>query len=460
MTTTIVGLNPALAAIIQDNTLQRMFKDALYPKLIFRADAMPELWEANIGDTMIFSRTGLLDVNTTPLTPGNDPTPKVYDTEQWRAIAHQYGDSIDTHMPTSRAALAPKILRDTKALGLNAGQTLNRLVRDALFRAYLGGNTVATANAAIGLTQFQVASLNGFTESLVSGELQPVSPANPIEVEFPGIAEPNRFVVAAVPANPANPLGPGTVTISVALTVGLTARDAVLALNRPIVFRVGGGNSVDAITAADTLTLSDIISAVSIVRGVDVPPHGDGYFHHHLSTFAEAQLFNDNHWQRLHEGMPDSIAYREFAVGVKAGCIHYRNTECPDSLNTGTLVATGANSSMSPSLGAEVINTTGVRIGRSIITGESSIYEKYIPEMEYISEAGVTGKVGNFTVINGGVAVNTDRIRYTMRAPLDRLQQIISQTWSFSGDFPVPSDETSRGASRFKRAVVIEHALG
>jgi len=459
MAVSIGGLNPAIAAILQDNTLQKVFHDAAFPALLYRMDAMPELWEAHEGETKVMTRTGLLPVDVTPLNPNTDPNPEQYAIEQWVATAHQYGKAIDTHMPSSRAALASKLLRDVKTLGMNAGQTLNRLPRNALFQAYLSGNTVTTAAAAIGLTQFNVASLNGFTDRLVNGVVTAVSAANPIAVTFGG-GEPTRDVIAAVPANPLEPLGPGTLTISAALTVGLAAREAVLADDGAVIFRVGGGNSVDAIGAADILTLDDIISAVALLRNSNIPNHTDGFFHHHLSPLAEAQLFQDNHWQRLHDSLPESVAYRQFAIGEKVGCRHYRNSESPDTTNTGTLVASGPNfAQCSPQIGGEVRNDANIRIGRTIITGQASMYECYIPESDYITEAGVTGKIGNFSVTNNGVTVETDRIRYTMRAPLDRLQQVVGHAWSWSGDFAIPSDHTTLDA-RFGRAIVIEHAIG
>jgi len=86
------------------------------------------------------------------------------------------------------------------------------------------------------------------------------------------------------------------------------------------------------------------------------------------------------------------------------------------------------------------------------------VYEKYIDESQFLTDAGVTGKIGEFSVMNGGVAVMSERIRYILRAPLDRLQQIVSQSWSWSGDFPVPSDGLVGNSARFKRAAVIEHA--
>jgi hypothetical protein len=445
--------------IIQQDYLIKAWMDALFPELLYRADATPELWEGKRGEEKLWSRTGLLDPVTEPLVPGNDPNPDQYGIEQWRAIADQYGNNVDTHMPTSHVALANMLLRDVHTLGLNAGQSLNRLARNPLYRAYNAGNTVATVIAAIGAVQIHVASLNGFTEALDNGRPVPVSAVNTVTVTFPGIAEPDNFVIAAAPDIAAEPFGPGWLTLQNALTVGLAARQAVVAEDATVIHRVGGGNSVDAIAAADILTLQDIIDAVAILEGNDVKAHPDGYYHHHMSTTAKAQVFADNQFQRLHEGLPDSASYRQFIVGVALSCIHYKNTEAPDNTNTGVLRATGATAQVSPQLGAEVVNETGVRIGRTIITGRGSLAECYMDESAYISEVGVTGKIGQFNVINDGVAVMTDRIRLTVRRPLDKLQQIVANTWSWTGDFPVPTDALVGNDARYKRAVIIEHAL-
>jgi hypothetical protein len=52
---------------------------------------------------------------------------------------------------------------------------------------------------------------------------------------------------------------------------------------------------------------------------------------------------------------------------------------------------------------------------------------------------------------------NGVEVAMIIRPPQDRYQQIISATWSWVGDFAVPSDITTGDASRFKRAVVVEH---
>ncbi len=459
MAISLQGFLPEVATLIQQNVLERVFHDNLYPRLLYRGEAMPEGWVANLGEVVLFTRPGLLPVATTPLTPGTEPTPQSYQFEQWRAECNQYGGTIDTHMPTSRVTLAPKVLRDTQQLGLQAGQSLNRLTRDRLFRAYTGGNTVAIEQANSGTNQIHVANINGFTESLLEGQPVTVNAGAPIGVTFGGTAVANNVITAA-PDDPALPFGPGIITLENNLSANVAAREAVLADNRSFVYRVGGGARVDDIGSTDTLKLEDLIAAVKRLQSQNIPPHSDGRYHCHLSPTAVAQLYTDEGWQRLYTALPDSVAYRDLALGEIAQCYHYQNTESPNDQNSGTLSSSGSGTAQSSSdIGAEVINNVNTqRIERAIITGGGAAYEKYVNEGEYLSEAGVTGKIGQFTVVNGGVQVMTERVRFIMRAPLDRLQQVISQSWSFSGDWPIPSDGLTGDAARFKRAITIEFA--
>lgn len=460
--TIVQGLPASISSLIQDRTLERMYHDSLFPNLLFRGEAKPELWQANLGERQIFTRTGLIEPVTVPLVPGFDPQPGTFASEQWEAEARQLGLTIPTHMPTSYVALASTFLNNTQKLGLNAAQSMNRQVRDRLFQAYLGGETVTLAVAASGQNQARVASLNGFTQRLLNGQLQPVSSSNPLPVTFTGSAEPANSVTGFVPDNPNQPLGQGTLTFATNLSVGLVQRGGVFAATRSRRLRVGGGATVDALTASNIITLNTFISAVSRLRDQNVPPHADGFYHVHLSTQAEEQLFQDNHWQRLHQSLPDSVAYRSLAIGIAVGCIFYRNTELPtlSTVNAAETVvdAGGAGGATgNHNIGGELTNADGLTIRRALVTGGGVCYEKYLDEGKFITEAGVMGKIGQFSLINGGVAIMAQRIRYILRAPQDLLQQVVNQTWSWSGDFPVPSDAVVGDGARFKRAVVIEH---
>ena len=455
------GFPPQIQNLIQQNVLEREFHDSLFPAMLYRSEAMDEEWAANLGERHIFTRAGTMPVKTAPLTPGQDPTPTTYETEQWVAEASQHGDNVDTNMASNYVTLASLFMRDSQQLGLNAGQTLNRLARNPMYLNYLGGETNALAAAAGAATSVTVASIAGFTEILVNGRLEPVSSANPLAVTFPGGTEagnPNT-VVGAIPQDAVNfPFGTGTLLFGTPLTTGIAARDVILAASATIKQRVGGADSIDGITPANIVTLNDVIAAVSRLRAQNVPPHGDGRYHVHITPQAEQQLFTDNHWQRMQQSLPDNAPYRELMIGEFVGCYFYRNTENPNVDTVSNTQSVGTNAISAPEIGADLVNDNGVTINRILVTGGGALYERYLNENKFLTEAGTTGKIGNFNIINGGVSVTTERIRFILRAPSATLQQIVSQTWSWSGDFPVPSDGLSGDAARFKRAIAIEHA--
>lgn len=455
-----------LDTIVQRRILARIFHDALYPALLYRGDVVVDKWEANVGDRMVFTRSSLLSVDTDPLTPGTDPESENEDFEQWEVVAAQYGKSSEVNMAVSRTALANLFLRKAKTLGLNAGQTLNRLVRNRLYCAYTGGHSIANAGA-VGVT-VEVSSINGFTQQLDpnSGQLQPVSANNPKAVRINGVAV-LQNVIGAAPEDPAFPFGAGTLTFDAAPTIA--AGDTIDADDAAFVVRAGNAQSVDALAPTSTLTFADVRRAVTQLRNNRVQVHPDGFYHFHLSPDHENQLFSDNEFQRANETNYGDAPYQNFAVGRALGCIFYTNSESPSLDPSGTRGNVGplqqsrpagaAQALLGKEIYAEVRNAAGVNIERSILTGEGSVYEKYIDEMEYLSEAGVQGKVGGFSVSNNGIDIPLERIRYIIRAPQDKLQQQVSQTWSWTGDYGIPSDFFGgRSTARFKRAVVLESA--
>jgi hypothetical protein len=229
-------------------------------------------------------------------------------------------------------------------------------------------------------------------------------------------------------------------------------RTAVLATNRSRIVFSGGGTRVDDVTSTTQQTLADIRTAVAQMRFDNIPPHEDGSYHWHGDPISESQMFSDTEFQNLNRSMPDYIHYRRFAMAYLLGVTFYRNTEAPNSATVSENPANGYTT------GFELSNPLSVNIHRSIITGQGAIEEKYLDESRYISEAGIQGKIGEFAVVNGGVQVMTERIRLVLRAPLDRLQQTTGAAWSFSGDWPIPTDSvTTSSAAAYKRAVVICH---
>lgn len=459
----VLGIPPAVIELVQRGLLERAFHDGLYPALQYRAEALVEEWPANTGTELVMSRPGLLAPVTRPLTPGNDPIPQAVNFEQWIATLSRFSGTIDTHMPTSATASANLFLRNIHQLGLQAGQSLNRIPRNELFKAYISGQTLTIAAAAAGDTTIRVAALNGFTDVvLVASTVRPVpvSAATPLPITITGVVG-TRNVIAFTADNPNDPFGPGTLQLDAALGVAVAARTPVLSTFRPEVIRSGGGDSVDAIGAGDVFTLQDAINAVNRLRRNNVQPHEDGYFHAHISPDGNSQVFTDPAFQRLNTALPDHHIYHEGFIGTIAGIMFFMNTESPDTLNSGALTSTGAFAEYAEDIGGEVLNEGDIRIGRILITGRGALYEKWLPGSNFVSEAGITGKMGEFDVVNAGLSIQTERIDLILRAPLNRLQDTVAATWQISTSFPVPSDLTSgTGSARFKRALVVEHALG
>lgn len=460
---------PALAGLeglVQENALERMFRDPLYQSLQFRDEAKREKWLANIGEVSIQTRRSLLDISTKPLTPGADPTPKSVRFEQFEVQAAQYADSTDTFMPANRTALAATFLEDAEALGLQSGGTLNRVARNTLYANYLSGHAITSALGAA-VTAVSVNSLAGFTDTFVGTRRVPVSNLNPLPVVIAGATpSPNVNVVGAAPADADFPFGPGVLTIDVAST--FAANVAVDAADAPIVLRVGNVASVDGLTATSALTLAPIQKAISILRTNRVPVHADGHYHVQIDPLGEHQIFQDNQFQRLNQGVPDGLRYADYTIGKLLRSLFMTNDESPNDETMSIhetsgdgLVATGRGDEIiGRDICAPVRNANGVRILRAIVTGGGALLEKYIDEDEYISEAGIQGKIGNFAVTNGGMSINLDGIRYILRAPQDRLQQVVSQSWSWSGGWTVPTDILGgKSGAQFKRAIVVEFGV-
>lgn len=459
----VLGIPANVLELNQKGLLERAFHDGLFPNLAYRAEAQAEEWPANTGQETFMTRPGLLTPVVTPLNPGTDPTPQTVPYEQWIVRLSQIASAIDTHMPTSVTSNANLFLRHIHQLGLQAGQSINRVARNAMFKAYLSGQTCSTVASGGGDLFMQVASLNGFTDVVVpGGNVAPkaVSSASPLSVTIGvGGAAVVRNVIGAIPNDPNDPEGPGILQFSAAPGV-FAARTAVVSAFAPTVVRAAGGASVDSVGAADTMTLQLAINAVALLRRSNVQPHEDGFFHAHIDPLANAQFFADPVFQRLNQSLPEHVIYKEGFVGTISQIMFFMNTESPGTTNTGTRISTGTNAFYSPEIAAETTNNSGVNIGRMIITGKGMVYERYLDESAFVTEAGLPGKVGEFDVVNNGISIMAERIRLYLRSPLDRLGQIVSAAWSITTSFPMPSDITSpSGPQRFKRAMVIEHAV-
>jgi hypothetical protein len=413
-------LPAAIVAIMQNGLLDRVFQDALVPEFIFPAIADSTPWMANLGDTQVFTRKGLLSPVTTAVT-GSDVSAATYGIEQWSVTMDQYGQAVDTNMLQSAMTLASKYVADVQTLGINAGQSLNRIARNKLYKAYSGGRTWCTT-AGSSDTSIIVQSTDGFTQVMVNGVLTPVSASNPLPVTIAGVG------------NTVTGVNVGTSTLTLGTARVDVVGDYVLSANAPYSVRAGTGrNSGYDMAVSDVVTFKLFRAAVARLRKMNVPTIG-GYYVAHIDPDTESQLFDDADFKQALQGRVDSPIYRDLSIGRFGGIDWVRNNEVPSVLGG--------------SGGA-------VNVHRPVVVGDGCLIAAPFENMGSLLVGTNVEDVPDISMIQAAPGVEVARI---VRPPLDRLQQIISTSWSWVGDYGVPSDLQTGDAALYKRGVVVEHA--
>jgi N4-gp56 family major capsid protein len=413
-------LPAAIQAIMQNGILDRTFRDALVPQFLFPAIADSEPWQGALGDTRTFTRKGLIAPTTTPLAGADISGASTYSVEQWSVVMDQYGLSVDTNMLQSSMTLASKFLADVQTLGISAGQSLNRIARDKMYKAYAGGRSWGTTTAGSD-TSFIVNSVNGFTTNLVNGVPTAVSAGNPLNVTIAGVA------------NTVTGVNVGTSTLTLGTARADTAGDYIVAANAPVSVRTATRNSPYDAQAADVATLALFRAAVVRLRKMNVPTIG-GYYTAHIPPDTEAELFADTDFKQALQGRVDSPVWRDLSIGRFAGIDWVRNNEVPT-------IAGGSSGT--------------VTVFRPIVVGAGVAVAA--PFDGIGSLLGGTG-VEDVPSVRMIPAAPSTEVALIVRPPADRLQQVISTSWSYTGDFGVPSDSGTGDAALFKRAVVVDHA--
>jgi hypothetical protein len=169
------------------------------------------------------------------------------------------------------------------------------------------------------------------------------------------------------------------------------------------------------------------------------------------------QLREDAAWQLQVRGVPDHERVTGFEVGQISGCTFIENAESPTYYN----VATGEDFP-----GAVTAAETGSQnICRTIVTGPETVVEHYVPEEDFETTPGSAGfgkreMLGKWADYGNYVVGLVEGIYVYFRLPLDAKGERSTVTWSWTGDFGVPTDFRAQVQSQaaYKRAVVIEHA--
>jgi hypothetical protein len=430
----------SLQPIIQQGFLEREFQQALRSRLGYRACADRVEIAAGIGETLTKTRAGLKPSVTMPMAPStntnldNGLTPTTWGVEQYTISMNLYAATTDLNMVTDRVGIASQFLQNAYVNGEQAARSLDELGRNALFGAYLGGNTRVRATlTSAGLT-ISVDDIRGFQYVFVNGVQQAVSSTNSMTVTVNG----DSYTLVAASADTNNvstaPNGiSGTLTFSGNVTVADgTAGNTVLAANASTIIRPSSRGNTAQLLATDTLVMANLLDAVAKLR-MNAVPEIDGAFNCYLDPVSARQLFADPDFKQLFQGA--TSANQVFKSGMTN-----------DFLGLRFIPTTEAFVQSHPTL-------SGLMIRRPVICGRGALIE-----------GDFAGMATQDVAPADAIVMMVDGIAMVTREAIDRLQQIIAQSWYWIGGFCAPSDTTTNPTTvptatnaAFKRAVVVEH---
>ena len=478
------SLPASLQAILQNGLLDHVFEDALVASFLYDTLADVRPWAGGLGSTSIMTRGGLLTPNTVPIT-GSDAGVSSYGFEQYQLQMNQYGGSIDTNMATSAMALASKFLEDNTKLGIMAAQSLDLVAQASLYGAYSGGNTYTTG--AQSTTYTPVADLTGFGQTLVADSTTNTNAAEGNQgVAVPSLVQvsasnPGYFLngvqgiwsytgwqqlgAAGTQGTATNPAGAGNLSGCVAVSgvLGAMAAGQSIVTCLPACTGVYGGNNVVATTysplapyivrpnaktsqwglqSTDVATLATFRNAVTRLKSQHVPQL-KGAYTAHVTPQTVAELFLDTEFQSAYRGgaATTSPVYPDNVVGSNIG---------GDATFLGRLAGIDwIENTVTPVVYNPAAGFQGA-IYRNIVVGADALIKGPFQDQAGLLASMTSGSTVEIKELGGVVRI--------LRAPLDRLGQVLSSTWSWIGGYTTGSDILTGDNAVYKRAVIVEHA--
>ena len=175
-----------------------------------------------------------------------------------------------------------------------------------------------------------------------------------------------------------------------------------------------------------------MLDAVSKLR-LNAVPEIDGVYNCYLDPVSARQLFADPDFKQLFQGATSANqVFRQGMVNEFPGPSFH-----PDHR----------------SLCAVASVTCGLMVRRPIICGQGALIE-----------GDFAGMAADDVAPADSIVAMVDDVAMVTREPIDRLQQIIAQSWYWIGGFCAPSDTTTNPSTiptatnaAFKRAVMVEH---
>jgi len=427
----------ALQPIIQQNYLERAIDNGLESLLGYDQIADIETFPNRIGETITKTRKALKAPVTTPLNPAsntnldNGLSASSWMVEQYTLTINEYADTIDLNIVNEGVGVADQFVKNAYTNSVQALQSRDRLARATLFNAYMGQNTRVRTTLGAPAATINVDDIRGFQNVLVNGVMVAVSGANTMSV----IVGSNAYTLTGAAVDVSNvstaPGGiSGTLTFSSNVTVAdATAGNQAVGQYAPTVLRPNARATTAALTGTDLLTMSLLLDGVAQLRNNAVPTV-NGYYNCYLDNKSARQVFADNDFKLLFQGQHAS---QEFKAGKVIELLDIRFIPTTEAYQ-------------------QVLGSVNVR--RPILCGEGALVR-----------GDFAGNNAMFDGLEEGELIMRDGFRFVAREPLDRLKQIVAQSWSYIGGYAVPTDATASQTiiptasnSYWKRAVMFETA--
>jgi len=430
-----------LQPIIQQGFLEREFEQAVRSKLAYRMVADRMTFPNGIGETITKTRAGLKPTKTTPLAAStntnldNGLTPDNWGVEQYTLSINQYGDTMDLNTVTNRVGIKNQFIQNAYANGEQAVRTLDELARAALFSPYFNGNTRVRVTLGAPGVAVSVDDIRGWQVTFVNGVQVAVGTG---AAAISTIVGSNTYSVVGAAADGTNvsttPGGiSGVLTFASNVTVADgTAGNSVSASTQSVIKRPSGRGNTSLLQATDTLVMGNLLDSVAQLR-LNAVPTVDGAYNCYLDPVSLRQLYADPDFKQLYQG----------ATGSNST---FKNGTVVDMLGLRFITTTEAYVQAHPSIAS-------LYVRRPIIVGQGALIEG---DYEGMAEAD--------TERSNSIISMVDDIAMVTREPIDRLGQIIAQSWYWIGGFCAPSDTTTNSTTvptasnaNYKRAVMIEH---
>ncbi len=355
--------------------------------------------------------------------------------EQYTVTLNFYAATADLNMVTNRVGIENQFLLNAAINGEQAARSLDELARNALFNSYFGGNTRVRVTLGGAGAAVAVDDIRGFGTVWVYGVPTSVSSANPLVVTVGSDAYTLIGVSADATSVSTAPNGiSGVLTFNSAVTVAdATAGNTVTAATASSIQRPNARANTAQIQTTDILDMSTLLNCVSTLR-LNAVPEIDGAYNCYLDPVSARQLFSDE-------------AFRQLFTGATSANQVFKQGMVNDFLGLRFIPTTEAFVTANPAI-------SGGLIRRPIVCGQGALIE-----------GDFAGMAQSDVAPTESIVSMVDDVAMVTREPIDRLQQIIAQSWYWIGGFCTPTDTTTNPTTiptatnaAFKRAVMVEHA--